>query len=248
MEKDYGWLYKLVRSILRFFGPRFSVWDSRTTVQKEEGPVVYVSHHQNLFGPVVIHMWYPVLMRTWILNVFMGYRTCYRQYVDYTFTKRMGWPRLLAQIAAVPAAWFASALTKSTRGIPVYRQSRLVMETMKKTVEALQQGENILLFPDVQYDDEGAEVKEIYEGFLYVEKYYFKATGKHIPFVPLFADKREEEIRVGEPIFFEGKEKFFTERKQVAEKLQEELNRLANVKKDQDLQLKEEHAGDTPVS
>lgn len=224
--RDYGNFYKAVRAVLRLATGRFALTDERSEAEKK-GPMVYVSHHQNLVGPVTVLCWYPGFLRPWVYSVFMEKESSYRQYVDFTFTERFGWNQTLAEMAALPASRFAVKLTHSGQGIPVYRQSRAVMDTMKQTVEALKNGENVLLFPDVAYNDDSPEVKNIYDGFLYIEKYYNRETGNHIPFVPIYSDKQKKEIRVGTPILFEGKERFFIEKQAIADKLHTELNRLA---------------------
>lgn len=224
MSADYGLFYKFVRSVLRLSSKPPTIHDYSGHV---DGPVVYVSHHQNMYGPVTILKWYPEFVHTWIFSVFTDYQTCYRHYVDFTFTKRFGWDNGIAKVMAVPAAWFASNLTQSAKGIPVYRQSREVLETMNASVEALRKGNSLLIFPDIDYSDNSAEIKEIYDGFLYVEKYYYRETKQHIPFVPIVAVKGTNEIRVGEPIYFTGEANFFTEKKGVARAIQQGLNLLS---------------------
>lgn len=228
MQNDFGRFYKGVRKVLQVCLPRFTLVDFRTTPQKKE-PVVYVSHHQNLFGPVTVLMRLPFFVRTWVLSVFMDFELCYHHYLDYTLTRRLNWPRWLAKVCAWPFAKFAVALTQSGRCIPVNRQSRAVIETMKDSVETLKNGESILLFPDVQYDDNSPEVKEIYEGFLYIEKYYYRETGEHVAFVPIYSDRSMREIRIGNVLRFSGKERFFVERKEMVQNIQDELNRLATI-------------------
>lgn len=226
MSRDYGRFYKGVRAVVRLMLGRFQLKDERNEAERQ-GPAVYVSHHQNLFGPVSLLSWYPEFVRPWVYSVFMDKEESYRQYVDYTFTERFGWSQTMAELAAWPASRFAVKLTRSGKGIPVYRQSRAVMETMKESVESLKNGEIVVLFPDVAYNDDSPEVKSIYDGFLYIEKYYYRETGKHVPFVPVYSDKETKQIRVGTPIVFAGKDKFFNEKQAVAEKIQQELNRLA---------------------
>lgn len=223
MPTEYGIFYKFIRGILRLSSKKATIQDFR---KNKEGPVVYVSHHQNMVGPISVLKWYPEFVRTWIFSVFMAYETSYHQYVDYTLTERFGWPRSIAKIVAIPLAWFASTLTRSGRGIPVYRQSRDVLQTMNESVEALENGSSILIFPDVDYSDDSQEMKEIYDGFLYIEKYYYRKTKQHVPFVPIVALNESNEIRVGEPIYFTGRLSFFKEKKVVAEEIQHALNTL----------------------
>lgn len=226
MPTDYGVFYKFIRGILRLFSRKVTVQDFRVN---KESPVVYVSHHQNMFGPIGVLTWYPEFLKTWVFSVFLDYKSSYQHYVNYTLTKRFGCHPNLAKFVAAPLALFMATLTKSGRTIPVYRQSRQVLQTMDKTVEALENGISVLIFPDVDYSDNGDEVKEIYDGFLYIEKYYYRKMKQHIPFVPIIAVKNTNEIRVGEPIFFAGDDHFFKEKKRVSLNIQQSLNELANI-------------------
>lgn len=224
MPTDYGNFYKFIRGLLRLSSKRATV---RTFPKAVAGPVVYVSHHRNMYGPVTILKWHPEFVRTWIFSAFMDYRTCYDHYVAYTLTERLGFSKGVAKVVAAPLAWFMTTLTKSARGIPVYRQSRKVIETMQQSVETLEQGTSLLIFPDVDYSDDSAKVKEIYDGFLYIDKYYYRKTNKHIPFVPIVAIKETQSFRVGDPIYFSGEGNFINQRKIVAAEIQQSLNALS---------------------
>lgn len=97
MAKGYGLFFKSVRQLVRFVYPSYKAQISGEIA----GPAVYVSHHRNLFGPFITLLWYPEFIRTWILHVFLDRKSCSRQYADYTFTKRFGFPRALANPAAL---------------------------------------------------------------------------------------------------------------------------------------------------
>lgn len=224
MPTDYGMFYKFIRGALRLSSKRPTI---QVLPENVASPVVYVSHHQNMYGPVNVLKWYPEFVRPWIFSAFMDYQTCYDHYVAYTLTKRLGLSTRVAKIVAVPLAWFMSTLTQSAQGIPVYRQSREVIQTMRQSVEALENGTSLLVFPDVDYSDNSTVVKEIHAGFLYVEKYYYRKTRKHLPFVPIVAIKNTHEIRTGEPIYFSGEGSFFEQRKTAAIEIQQSLNALS---------------------
>ena len=97
------------------------------------------------------------------------------------------------------------------------------------SVEALLNDEDILIFPDVDYSDDSTETSEIYEGFLHLEKYYYRKTKKHLTFIPIFSDSKKREVRSGKSIQFTGDKKFIEERREIANQLQEELNRLSSL-------------------
>ncbi|GAA0326122.1 hypothetical protein GCM10008967_15860 [Bacillus carboniphilus] len=71
-------------------------------------------------------------------------------------------------------------------------------------------------------------MKEMYEGFLLIEKYYYRATGSHIGFVPVYVSKTKRIIIEDNPIFFTDQQDFQTELKIVSKKIQTRLNLLAD--------------------
>lgn len=223
MAEGYGLFFKTVRKFARFFYPSY-----HTEISGEiDGPAVYISHHRNLFGPFITLLWYPKFVRTWILHVFLDRKSCSKQYADYTFTKRFGLPLVLAKPAAFLLSLGITKLLQSGRGIPVYRGTRKIVRTFQISVEALKKGESIAIYPDIDYTDRSASVKDMYAGFLYMEKYFYKATGRHVQFVPLYASKKKRLLIAGAPIFFRDGEDFRTEKDVVYKKLHMALNRLA---------------------
>ncbi|RDW19027.1 glycerol acyltransferase [Oceanobacillus arenosus] len=223
MQKKYGLFFRFNRSLVRMVFPKYHVQLPKT----EHEPVVYISHHQNLFGPFVMLNSFPKTVRTWMLHDFLDQQACYKQYADYTFTERFGWNKYLARLIALPISFFIPKLLKSGRGIPVYRGSREILQTFKISVEALMDGNPIAIFPDVDYSDSSSTVTELYDGFLYLEKYYFNKTGKHICFIPTYVSKHLKTIVAGEKIYFRGEIPFKEERKIVLGRMKENLNQLA---------------------
>jgi len=224
-KKDYGLFFKTIQKIARLVLPRYRFESS----PKNEKPVVYVSHHQNMVGPVSILAWLKYYVRTWALSEFTDQEAAYDHYTNFTFTERYGWPRWLAKIIAWPVSYAVPWLTKSGRMIPVYRGSRDIIKTMYISRDALLEGESIIIFPDIDYSSSSQETSDIYEGFLHLEKYYFRETNEHLTFIPVFSDQSARIVRVGEEIQFKGDKKFINEREEIAQKIQSELNRLAQV-------------------
>jgi 1-acyl-sn-glycerol-3-phosphate acyltransferase len=228
-KNNYGIFFKIAQRLTRVVLPRYRF----EAAPESDKPVVYVSHHQNMVGPVSILAWLKYYVRTWVLAEFTDQEACFDHYYNYTFTERYGWPKWFAKAVAWPVSYIVPWLTKSGDMIPVYRGSRKIVKTMQISHEALLTGENIIIFPDVDYSDESKETSDIYEGFLHLEKKYYRETEEHLTFIPVFSDKEERVVRVGEKIRFTGEQPFMEERQQIAQKIQKELNELAEVKEQQ---------------
>src|SRR5699024_10144247 len=83
------------------------------------------------------------------------------------------------------------------------------------------------IFPDINYSDDSTETSNIYEGFLHLEKYYYRETKKHLTFVPVYSNKEKREVYSGKAIQFTGNKNFIEERREIAQEIQKELNRLS---------------------
>lgn len=221
-KKIYGPLARFLRAGIRPFLCR---WDT-SGARRAEAPAVYVVHHRNMSGPVHTLALLPDTPRPWVLHVFLNRRECFRQYYNYTFRKRFGWPAPAAWLAAGALSLSVPAVMRSFGAIPVYRSLKETREMMDESVQALLRGESIMLCPDVVYDSAEPATGEIYKGFLQLEKLYYAETGEHLRFVPVFCGKAKR-IVTGEPVCFAGGASFRVQRDDAARRIVNSLNELA---------------------
>lgn len=195
-----GMMYKFVAWFLRVVTHHVKV----PSQEQFTSPAVYVCHHQNMKGPLLTMMWLPIPLHTWVLATFLEPKLIKEHYANYTFSKRFGWPmplaRLVAWLVSVPLA----ALMRSMGAISVHRgeNAAKALQTLRDTVAALERGESVIIYPDIQYDDERDSIGDMYKGFLLVERMYYGRTKRHIPFVPLRYRADKHEILMAEPIYF----------------------------------------------
>jgi len=195
----YGRLYLFCRWVVRVFTPSYRV----VNPENLEEPAVYVCKHSDLQGIFMTMPWLPVPVRLWGLHVFGEAKACYEHLRNITFMGRYGWPKWKATLVAKLSAIGLSALYRSARVIPVYRGSGQAIKTFRMSVEALLQGESLLIFPDKDYASQDAEVSDLYEGFLSLDRFYYKKTQKHIPFIPLSGDRVQRTLTVHAPLRFQ---------------------------------------------
>ncbi|WP_243297069.1 lysophospholipid acyltransferase family protein [Bacillus litorisediminis] len=219
----YGKLFRFVRFVTRTVYPKYKIILSGTPA----GPAVYVSHHQNFYGPFVTYLWLPIPVRVWVLHVFFDKTSCYRQFVDYTFTVRLKMKKKFAAFIAFLLSSLISKFFQSANAIPVFRGTKKIVDTFNDSVQTLKRGEPILIFPDIEYANSSSVMQGMYEGFLYLERYFHRETGNHIHFIPLYVSKKTHTVITGEPISFRDGEPFKSELKIVSQKLRDSINQLA---------------------
>jgi len=187
-------------------------------------PAVYVCRHSDNKGPVVSMVNLPLPVHPWAYHVWCDPEACYKQCVEYTFTVRYGWSERKAKRAARLVSKPFVALVRSAGGIPVYRNSLRVRETFRESVEALKRGESLLIFPDVDYTSQEGDAGALYDGFLMLERLYYKETGTHLPFVPLHISEHEKKLLLGKTIAFRDGVSFKEDKDRVIQALHDALN------------------------
>lgn len=220
--KIYGLFASLARFVYKIFNPFTTEGDIPDT------PSVFIVHHQNMSGPVHSLLTLPVHAHMWVYRVFLDRRECYNQYVNYTFTKRFGMPRAIAVPFAFIISLVVPGIMKSFGAIPVHRNSRDIVKTFKLSHRALMSGESLIISPDINYDDDSISMGEIYTGFLHLEKDYFKDTGKHLSFVPVFYNTRQHKLMIGKTIKFSDSIPYTEQKQQIALYIKDEINRINN--------------------
>ena len=187
-------------------------------------PAVYVCRHSDNKGPVVSMANLPMPVHPWSYSVWCDAEECYKQCVNYTFSVRYGWGEFRTKLVARLIAKPFSALIRSAGAIPVYRNSLKVRETFKESVEALKRGESLLIFPDVDYTSQGGDAGALYEGFLMLERLYYKEVGSHLPFVPMHISEKEKRLVLGDTISFREGVSFKEDKDRVIQALHDTLN------------------------
>ena len=216
---ERGKLFLFSRFFVRLYIGR---WTADAAPPAE--PTVYVCSHSNLLGPLATLCWLPVPARPWTFHMFLDRENCRTQYRDYTFSKRFGMPRPLAAAAAWGASGYVSALMRSMGAIPVHRGTARIGTTFKESVAALQAGDSILIFPDVDYTDGSEGIGEIYYGFLLLERFWRKASARPLRFVPLRLDADARRIVEGAAVSFDRTAPWKSEMVRVREALRREIN------------------------
>lgn len=167
-----------------------------------EQPCIILCRHRNMRGPFyTISRWGGRYLRPWIYYPFCFRKEFYQQMYGYTLTERLHFPKPLAMFASWLLSIVVTPLMASLGAIPVYRNDSRIRETFRQSLDLLEQGCNIIIFPDVDYTNNG-KVGDVYEGFFMLERMYHKKTGRHLPFVPVQLDTKQKSLRFGNPVSF----------------------------------------------
>ncbi len=210
----------------------------RENLRREDYPSVFICNHGFIYGPISAVIYLPTYFRPWIHNVMLDKETASREmskslaFLKKIFGRRLGgW--IIRQLTAA-TCWALN----SCNPIPVVRgASRDVMSTFNESLAALEDGDNILIFPekprnllkavpDSEYRADN--VRTFYTGFAHIGKMYFDRTGKSLLFYPLFSDRASRSFRIGKPVAYDSSLESHESKRVLAEQLQEGMAELIN--------------------
>ena len=119
---------------------------------------------------------------------------------------------------------------KSVECVPVYRHKpRELTTTFRKSVEAMQAGDNLLIFPENPDADpnrpgyEHGRPGELFRGFTMLAQVYYARTGKCCRFVPMLAHKGMRTLSFGTEIDYDPEKHPIEERDRVVEEAQRQM-------------------------
>ena len=240
----------IVRKSLRRYGIRILImvirpWYRHRLIGRErvdtgdETPCVFVCNHGELYGPVVTALYMPFHYRPWVTSEMADRRVISDYIYRNTFSKVRWMPDGFARVfctglAGPVVAW----IMRSMDCIPVYHgNTRQLMNTFRATVDAMEAGDNILVFPensatsaDGRFLREG--VSEFFSGFAVIGQLYYKRTGKNCRFVPIYADKQRRVISFGHEARYDGEANPAEEKTRLSQVLRDEMLRMHEGKGD----------------
>ena len=168
-----------------------------------DGACVYLCRHRDADGVIGAFTSLKTVLRPWVLHPFTCYSTALKHLKEYTFSQKSCKNKAFNALCSPICAFGLSSLVRSARGIAVYRgaEARKSITTIKNSVRALKEGDNLLVFPDVDYaSEENRTDGEVYKGFVAVDKLYFRHSGERVKFVPVYIN--EKKVVVHSPVTF----------------------------------------------
>ena len=202
-------------------------------VQDENNPIVFLCNHGEIYGPVAAMLFIPVPVRPWVIsNMTTSVQEVAEYLYKYTFgpitwlgSARWWFSRLLGRLSV----WAMRQL----EAIPVYRHKpRELMTTFRRSVEAMEAGDNLLIFPE---NPDATEIPgyqqggmgEMFRGFPMLAQVYYNRTGKRCRFLPMYAHKGLRTLSFGEFILYDPDADPMTERDRIVDEATRQMREMA---------------------
>jgi len=215
-------LFRLIYRIVKQVFPKYRLIGTENLPAE---PCVIVGNHAQMYGPVAAELYMPRKQAIWCVGEMMDRK----EVPAYAFRdfwsmkpKAFRWFFRLASHLIAPLAEY---IFTHAHTIPVYRDAR-VMTTFRKSVTALQEGADLVIFPESAEPYNGI-LWQFREHFADVARLYWRKTGKAVCFVPMYTAPRLKRICIGKPIRFDPEAPGDEERSRICAALMEAVTAMA---------------------
>jgi len=213
-------LYKLFRFLLlrvRLHGVRNL---------RSRGPLILVSNHAGSYGPLSVITSLPLELYPWVVSETVDARTAARRIQAEFLEAELHLKPPLSAWLARAIARIAAALMRAIDAIPVYQHSRNIRSTVERSVELLERGKNILVFPEDPARRLNDVLNHFCTGFVHLARQYYERTRRAVLFIPVAVNRGVRAIKVGRPVRFDASAPFAVERDRLKRELEDRVYQL----------------------
>ena len=224
---------KIIIFFLRFLMPH-KVIGKEHLQGLEDGTVVLVCNHGEVYGPVAATLHVPISFRPWGMSEMMD-KTVIVDYLYRNTAVRQAWcPNFMKMPLTKMFARFFLWTFKSLEAIPVYRNNpRALIKTFRLTINAMQAGDNLLIFPErgenAKVGERGyaeAGIGDLYTGFAMIAPALYQKTHKAAVFVPTYASKKLKTLTFGASVVYNPKAPMNEEKLRIVDALQASIEAI----------------------
>ena len=221
-KKPTSTLFKIIKSLVRFFNGPMEVVGLENL---PEDNAIIVGNHCQLNGPIAGELFLPDSCYIWCAGQMMDLE----EVPEYAFTdfwsQKSKWTQPFYKLASYLIAPLSVCIFNNARTIAVYHDMR-VMSTFKDSIKLLQQGANILIFPEKDEKNNNI-LYQFQENFIDIAKLYYKKTGSALTFVPMYIAPKLKKMYIGKGISYQCENSIEEERKRISKFLSDEITEIA---------------------
>lgn len=194
--------YRFLRGVAKVFTHKMTtVWEE----PYDGEAAIFCPNHAGVWGPVdmCVHFDLRDEIRPWF-NADVADEKLMPAYVlqDYWWKPGCRMEPLYKRTIPYLAAAVLPPIMRTAPGIKVYHDNH-VFSTFRESVQAVKNGENLVIFPE-QPDGYGSHCVKINEGWLLLGPMLYKKLGVNIKIYPVHVDHKNHVITVRKPVRYDG--------------------------------------------
>lgn len=192
---------------------------------------VILSNHEGTDAPMSLEIYCDKPLRMWgASEMNSGLIKMYKYQTRVYYHEKKHWNLHLARLFCLIASPLTNLFYKGLNLISTYRDGRF-MKTLRESVEAIKNGENIVIFPEVSDKGYLAELEGFHPGFVALCE-VCKKKGIDLPIYVTYFRKSDLKYIVDKPVLYSELTANGESREQVIERLLNRCNELGKMKFD----------------
>ena len=222
MKKKTTLLFKVIKGLIRVFYGKMEIVGLENLPKKN---AIIVGNHTQMNGPIAGELFLPENCYTWCAGQMMDRKEVPEYAFGDFWSQKPKWTHPFYKALSYLIAPLADHIFNNARTIAVYRDMR-IMRTFKDSIQMLQDGANILVFPEKDEKHNNILYK-FQENFADVASLYYKKTGVELTFVPMYIAPRLKKMYIGKGILFDSQRPIEEERTRIADCMSELITDMA---------------------
>lgn len=226
MKKKRKWWFRLLKKIMkvRYKEPKFVYLGEKITTRS-----IILSNHEGTDAPMSLEIYGDMPVRMWGAHEMnSGLIKMYKYQSRVYFHEKKGWNLHLARLFCLIASPLTNLFYKGLDLISTYKDVRFI-KTIRESVEAIKQGDNIVIYPEDSKKGYLAELEGFFAGFVVLADSCLK-EGIDVPIYVTYFKKKEKLYIIDKPILYSELCKKYNSKEEKAKALCERCNELGKMK------------------
>ena len=200
---------------------------------------IILSNHEGTDAPMSLEIWNDAPIRMWGAHEMnSGLIKMYKYQSRVYYHEKKHWNLHLARLFCLIASPLTNMFYKGLNLISTYRDTRL-MKTIKESIKAIEEGQNIVIYPENSEDGYLAELKGFHAGFVVLADTCLK-KGIDVPVYVTYYKKKENQYVIDAPIKYSEIVKKYKTKEEITNALCSRCNELGKMQFEKEEKLKEE--------
>ena len=160
---------------------------------------IILSNHEGTDAPMSLEIYCDKPLRMWGAHEMnSGLVKMYKYQTRVYYHEKKHWNLHLARLFCLLATPLTNLFYKGLNLISTYRDGRF-LKTLRESLQAIQNGENIVIYPEKSDEGYFAELKGFFEGFAALAELCYK-KGIDVPIYVTYFKKAEKQYIVDAPV------------------------------------------------
>lgn len=219
------WWFRLLKKLMRgrYKQPRFEYLGEPFTV----GGVI-LSNHEGTDAPMSLEMYCDKPLRMWGAHEMnSGLIKLYKYQTRVYYHEKKHWNLHLARLFCLIASPLTNLFYKGLNLISTYRDGRF-LTTLRESVKAIENGENIVVFPEISDKGYLAKLEGFHAGFSMLAEACAK-KGIDVPIYVTYFKKAERVYVVDKPVLWSELKASGKTREEIVDALLKRCNELGEM-------------------